>query len=292
MTDVKSYVSIGPREDMAITLDKDTFDTGFIALTILFVFGLLLISGLTIYFAYQQTSLPPPPPPLQPLTSIDMSLHSNYGSTSSEQEILDKCNPPFFGPNCSIEKHDRNYYAVGTPNPSDMKLSIINNIFTNRKSFTEDSCSSQCDNTDECVGFIYQNNVCTLLKDNIISESVIPYSKYKNSTLYLKSSDNLHFEHKIFLGAYIHSLPPRYWLVKDTPHYLQLSPNEISKLIFYPTYFKSYNLYTGIYCIHPFTHKDIPILLNRNEGVYIHHPNTNLELPSSWKHRILYVAYI
>lgn len=296
--DIKLYVSVGPREDMSITVRKETFDGGFIALTILFIFGLLLVSGITIYFAYHQANLPPPPPPLVPLTSVDMSLHSNFGAAASENDIIssdNKCNSPFFGPSCSLEKHDQNYYSVGTPNKSHLQLSIIDTISTPRKSFTTDSCSSYCNDLDDCVGFFYEFNVCTLLKDDVFIDSTLPYSQNTNSTLYMKSSDNLHFNQRIFLGAYIHSLPPRYWLVKETPYYLQLTPKEINKILFAPTYVKTYHPYTGIYCTHSFSLNDIPILLKRDTSTncYIHYPGTDINLPSSWKYKTpLYVSYI
>lgn len=327
--EIKPYVAVGPSKELSITVHKETFDSGFIAFTIFAGFTLLIIVGVTIFFAYQHARLPPPPPPL-PLNSNDPTLHSNIGAAVSataplkklpsfedasalltEQECRAaphtlwsanhcKCEAPFFGPSCSQEKHDPKYFAVGTPN--NVNLNALNQGLVSSKSFGVDSCSTQCSSNPQCVGFLYQriddnsNRVCTLLTGNVIvpSEATIPYACDQESTLYLRSSNNLHFENRIFLGGSTGSIPPRFWLVKEQKNYIQLAPYEIATLSFTPTFSKIYGPLTGIYCRHPFTADDIDILLERGSTneCYIHKPGIDIKLPPDWLYQQLYVVYV
>lgn len=349
--EIQPYVSIGPSQNLSVTLDKETFDTGFITFTILFGLILLILVGVTIFFAYQQANLPPPPEPLRPIKQ-DLTIHSNIGAAVASTSVIGKnegfelttkeqcatlintiwtgdvcqCKPPFFGPNCLREKHNNRYYAVGIPNEETLNISIIDEFIANGKSFSEPdsniltnftssldfnpkSCSDNCNINTDCIGFIYHPvtslhneltgnyGVCTLLKENVIipSGSSISYSTDIDSTLYMKSSDNLQFSDKIFLGEFIGTFPPRYWLVRDTPSYKQLIPNEITTLTFAPTYTKIFGIYTGIYCLHPFSHNDIDIILDRGSTseCYIHHSGSDINLPPDWKYKLpLYVTYI
>jgi len=330
--EIKPYVSVGPNKELSVTVHKETFDTGFILFIIVFILGVLVIVGLTIFFAFTRSTFPPPPPPLTSTTQ-QSSLQSNFGAATNSNNFINKniiistdaselttkqlcdttdnaewvnnkceCIPPFFGPTCSNERHDSKYYAVGIPDESSLDISVIDDIITNGKSFNTNgsalSCSDYCNNNENCIGFIYHHpNMCTLLKDTVIvpKNSGIFYSTEIDSTLYMKSSDNLEFADRIFLGAYLSSFPPRYWLVKETPTYTQLLPNTITKISFAPAYTKIYGSFTGIYCLHPFSIDEVDILLQRDETneCYIHHPKTQINLPPDWKYRTpLYVVYL
>lgn len=333
--EIKPYVSVGPTKELSVTVRKETFDITFLTFTIIFGLALLVIVGLTIFFAYQQSKLPPPPPPVK-INRPDPTLHSNLGAAASAGSIIDtsvrdinlqeggsalttqsqclsasnttwngsrcECKPPFFGSTCSREKHDKRYYAVGIPNEDNVQFAILDEITSNGKSFNsngfEGSCSDHCNKTDECIGFIYHSpNMCTLLKDNVIvaTDSTIPYSNDLESTLYMRSSDNLQFENRIFLGGYTGSSPPRYWLVKETANYLQLFPGEIRSISFVPLYTKIYDYYTGIYCLHPFSTDDLDTILDRGDTseCYIHRQGSPINIPSHWKYRTpIYVTYV
>lgn len=333
--DIKPYVSVGPTEELSITVHKDTFDSGFMIFTIIFGLGLIIIVGVVIFFAYQQTKLPPLPPPLK-LTKPDPVIHSNIGGVASstsiiQNNILDElsvnnkqicesypntiwtgikceCKPPFFGPTCSREKHNNKYYAVGIPDTGSLGITILNEIVSDGKSFNDNgvdnSCSDLCNKSEQCVGFIYNSNaningsgICTLLTDNVIVPNGfgISYSPEIDSTLYMRSSDDLQFEGRIFLGEFIGVFPPRYWLISETPYYKQIYVNEITTLKFAPTYTKIYGDYVGIYCLFPFSFNDVNLILKRGETseCYIHYPKTKINLPPDWKYRKpLYVVYV
>lgn len=341
--EIKPYVSVGPTKELSVTVQKETFDSAFLTITIIFGLALFVIVGLTIFFAYQQSKLPPPPPPVK-LKKVDPTLHSNVGAAASAASLIGnninlpedgsalitqseclsqpntvwngsncQCKPPFFGPICSREKHDKRYYAVGIPNEDTLQFTVLDEIMSNGKSFnsngSQGSCSDYCNKSEECIGFIYHNpytsygdvkqqaGMCTLLKDNVVvpADSTISYSNDLESTLYMRSSDNLQFENRIFLGGYTGSFPPRYWLVKETPSYLQLLPGEIRSISFVPVYTEIKGYYTGIYCLHPFSSEDIDVILDRGNTseCYIHQQNSQINIPSHWKYRTpIYVAYV
>lgn len=228
-----------------------------------------------------------------------------------------ECITPFFGEFCSREKHDNKFFAVGIPHEETLMVSIIDDIISNGKSFNikeiinsqssdKDhiiydnigSCSDYCNNTPGCNSFIYHNpNICTLLSGDIIVPrgEGIAYSTNIDPTLYMKSSDNLHFEDRIFLGEFTWSFPSRYWLTKETNGYIQLSPGIVSKLKFYPEYIKIYGNYTGIYCKQLFNIEDVDDIIQylNPDQCYIHYPNTRLKVPIDWKYELpIYVVYV
>ena len=316
--EIKPYVAIGPTEELSVTLHKHTFDAAFITFTIAFILVLLIVVGLTIYYAFRAAALPPPPPPLQPLPE-DITLNSNRGGTSFASAKIDdtiisdeqycnsianaqwngicECIPPFFGPLCNREKHDRKYFSVGIPDESTLEVEILSDVISNGKSFNEGSCSDLCDKTEDCHSFIYHSpNQCVLLTDKIIipENAGIAHSEDDDHTLYTRSTDNLFFRDRVFLGQYPFSFSPRYWLIREAPGYKQLLTNTIESIDFFPEHIKIFGDHTGIYCLHPFTINDFPILLkNANSSqCIIHHPNTPLKLPPDWKYKTpIYVMY-
>jgi hypothetical protein len=329
--EIKPYVSVGPTPNLSITVHKDTFDKGFLIVSFILVIGISIIVAVMIIFSYNTSQLPPPPPPLN--SSQEVTLDTNLGAaTTARNFVYSKnnipedgsklttkylcedtentswdgykciCEPPFFGPYCSRERHDNKYFAVGVPNETTIDISVIDDIMTDGKSFnsngTINSCSSYCNNTKECVGFLYQYpGNCTLLSDNVIipEGEGISYSHDVEPTLYLKDSENLQFEGRIFLGVISNSFPSRYWLVDETPYYSHLVRNNVKKILFAPGYTLMYGSYTGIYCRFPFTIGQVPDILKRNpDGLcYIHEAGTTINLPPDWKYKTpLYVVYV
>lgn len=333
--EIKPYVAVGPNKDLSVTVHKKTFDSAFIAATIIFGIILLALIGFTIFAAYRQSRLPPPPDGLLETVTLASSLHTNLGASShgatpiakngqiasdgsdlitqSQCEstphtiwIENKCDcvSPFFGPSCSRERHDKRYFAVGIPKIKNLGLNAnsVDTVISDGKSFNSNgvqgSCSDICNKTDRCTGFIYRDpGICTLLEGDIIipDDSTIVYSHDVDATLYLRSSDNLYFEDRIFLSVYPWTIPPRYWLVDETKYYRQLYPNVVVKLSFVPGYSKIYGSYTGIYCLHPFTFDEIDILIQRGENsqCYIHRPHTKINIPMDFQYKTpLYVVYV
>lgn len=332
MTDPEDYISLG-LNNFSIPIHKNSYNTLFLLTIILIGFLFITIIIVSISVSYNSSHLSLPSKSLQP-TVYNPILHSNIGSVNDiessvkfydsedgsyiNHETICKsvptaewngtkciCKPPFFGPSCNREKHKNNYFSVGVVNEN-LEVKVIKTIRTHGKSFTLDSsesCSDHCDKMDECIGFIYKptddnlKGTCTLLKDNIIvpKNIEIPFSYRFDSTLYLKSVENLHFIGRVFIAEFVTSLPPRFWLVNETKHYKQLNVNEIAKLNFIPNYVKCYGNCIGIYCKYSFVKEDIKIIMDRGENseCYIHRPNTRINLSPDWEYNLpIYVVYL
>jgi hypothetical protein len=332
--EIKPYVAVGPTENLSFTVHKGTFDSSFLVGMIFIALIFMVAVVLLIFFALEQAKLPPPPPPLNPNATPD-PMHANIGASATPTAMLMKkvsvgpdaiastkqacaatphavwiedgcmCRPPFFGPHCSQEKHDSKFFAVGVPDEETIHMAITNEEIASGKSFSEQSCSNKCQNTPGCNGFIYHrysetSGMCTVLEQDVTvpEGTTIPYDPHGEATLYLRSSVNLHFQNRIFLGIII---PARFWLAPDSPTFMSLRVNEIQPLSFTPIAIKMPGPYTGIYCKHKFTSQDISILLARGStsSCYIHRPGTQLSIPSDWKYRLqdktlssLYVVYV
>jgi len=342
---IKSYVSVGPTPDLSVTVHKRTFDNTFIVITI--VFGTLIIAVIivAIIWSYRLSKLPPPPPGL-PLNSSQLTINTNYGAApyatypsnakinapddGSAFTTIDDClsqdntkwvndycicETPFFGPTCSREKHDSKYFAVGIHNDATIGVNVINEVTSDGKSFnasgTSNSCSDHCNKIPDCIGFIYNYpDTCALLSDHVIipAGEGISYSHDIDPTLYMKSSDNLHFERRVFLAESTWAYPSRYWLFKESNGYVQLQPNIVTKIDFFPEHIKMFGQrskgfpiedisvqLTGIYCLYSFNIDSIPDILEHSNSnqCYVHKPGTSLNIPPDWRYKTpIYVIYI
>lgn len=325
------YIDVGPTKDLSVTVTTETFDTGF-KLASIFLFLIIFITvGVLLFYAYQYSKLPPPPAPLNIQSSSNLTLSTNYGAAPSGIYSVNKkynvpedgshlttkrqcenaqnatwrdnkctCNPPFFGPSCNREKHDKKYFAVGIPDEYNMRVTILDRNKSNGKSFNNngnlDSCSDRCDKHPDCNGFIYNDSLCTLLSGDVIipEGDSISYSHDVESTLYMKNGSDLHFEGKIILAEAPTTVPSRYWLIKETNTYAQIIPDNISRIMFAPEFVKMKKPYTGIYCRYPFTIDQIHTIIQRgpDSECYIHLPGTNINLPPDWRYKTpLYVTY-
>lgn len=58
------FVAVGPTAALSVTVSQNTFSTAFIVVTLIIGLLVIVILGLTIFFAFRNADLPPPPPPL------------------------------------------------------------------------------------------------------------------------------------------------------------------------------------------------------------------------------------
>lgn len=325
--EIQDYVAIGPTQDLSVSVHKSTFDSMFIIATIIGGLVLLAVVIITVIFAMKSAQLPPPPPPLPPSPDTT-SNQQNFGAVANARTPIPAlsvpdgsevpvctaeyhaelkggechCIAPFFGPDCTREKHSTRYFAVGVPNEDTLTMTILEEVESKGKSFNESrgvgSCSQRCDSTAGCVGFIYHTpNQCTLLGDNVVvpAGESIAYHLHTDSTLYLRDSHNLHFENRVFLGEYHWSLPPRFWLDNEAAGYLQVPMGVVKRLKFYPSYYVAHGSYLGVYSPEPFTSDMIPdiISLGNTQQSYLHYPDTILDIPADWKYKKqIHVAYV
>jgi hypothetical protein len=325
--ELKDYVAIGPTKDLSFSVHKRTFDKGFIFFTIIFIGALAAASIVTMYYAYNQ-SVVQPVTNVGRTTSTTSPLVKNLGAVSSISEFVEsengsglntkslclqventrwnedhcECNENFYGKFCSQEKHDKKYFAVGTPNESNISFNKIKTIKSENKSFNKNSnigsCSYYCDNEPDCNGFIYHKpGRCTLLKNEIYvpKNNTIPYSPEIESTLYMKNTKDINFEGRIFISETEQGIPPRYWLMDVKPRFAYIIPDTLNTIYFVPNHIKIVGQYIGIYSLNPFTQSDIEQLLQieDNDTIYIHDLNTDLSPPIDWKFKTpIYVMYV
>lgn len=314
--EIKPFVAVGPSEDYSITVHKSTFDTGFILVTIIFILVIVTVLITCIFFSIKQVELnvtePLPATPTTRMTAefnspANASAYINQANCMQGQHTVwvndrCRCQDPYYGPTCNLEKHDPTFYAVGTPNEDKVGVTVLDQLIADGKSYnaqgTVGSCSDYCRKEEACMGFIYQESgLCTLLTGDVIvpENDNIAYAADIPSTLYIKSSDNLKFTGRIFLSEYPNNFPARFWLTKHAYHFIQLFPREMVEINFYPNYINVHGCYTGIYCLFPFTMQDVPTLLQHADPdkCYLHAPKTELVVPDHWRYHLpLYVMYL
>lgn len=333
--EIEPYVAIGPSKELSVSVNKETFDVGFIIFTIIGVIILITIIIVTIVVASRATTLPPPPDASDlNSTPQEVGVNRNFGAAANprtdvtrnlnfephasaltschnsphavEVDGVCQCVPPFFGPTCQLEKHSSNYFAVGRPHEPTLGITVLDEIQSDGKSFNEHglvgSCSHTCDQTEGCIGFLYHDpGQCTLLTDKIVvpGNKSIAYSPYIDSTLYLRTSQSLHFQQRVFLASHGSAYPRRYWLTNNTSYYQQVKMRTVYKLPFCPRSIIHYGQYLGIYSLQPFTHDMIPDLISSLRQIpissqyYLHDTELPLNPPPHWDYKVpLYVAYI
>lgn len=321
----EGYVAFGINPEYSVTVHKSTFNTAFIAFTIFFGLALLAITIVMIILSLQ-VSVPPPVPNVVKIGNpVPVTLQTNYGGvahsgvpvekhyiTDSDASLLTTpylcaignniwtddhciCRTGYYGPECKLEKHDKRYFAVGTPYLEDITINESIKVNSDSKSFTPNSCSKQCDNTENCKGFLY-TNTCTLITGDITvaPNKLIPYNPYENSTLYMKSSENIHFVDKVYIGKHIWNFPPRYWLVESTENYQQMDLNKVYEIRFTPGEIIMNGDYIGIYAKHRFSEEDWSYIIQHGDRTefYIHNDHNVLMLPVDFMYNTpLYVMY-
>jgi hypothetical protein len=329
-----AYVAVGI-DDYTVSVNRHTFDAGFIAFTI--IFGIIIIAVVVsaLVYAYYSNNINVNNSGTLLYVDDTPTMNSNVGSanfaadkTVGESNHLNQsmcsqlsnanwigssciCQHPFYGPTCSQEKHSSKYHAAGTPNLRTVTLDIIDEMVCTGKSFdindktNSNSCSTRCDNTKNCTGFIYRKSsptdstgVCSLLRSEVGVEAgaTIPYSTTMESTLYMKNLKDLNFHDGIYLSNNEYNFPKRYWLMNETPKFTQLQPWVIKEIKFFPREIKigGKRKYRGLYCLHDFTMEEVPILLSRqNDMTYVHESGTYLNVPAHWNIRgSMYVVYL
>jgi len=122
------------------------------------------------------------------------------------------------------------YYEVGTTN--DIKPFSIK---TTELSAGNNSCTAKCDSDPECLGVIYKNNECSLLKDIDVN---VKYDENLESNVFMKKVNDAkrfvrpRFAERAFL--FKEEIPNRFWEGKSDDIKI-LQPNKLYKLSFIPS---------------------------------------------------------
>jgi len=179
---------------------------------------------------------------------------------SFESSYYDKnciCKTPFFGPTCSEERINPNYYDIGkstftdTPvlvNRLSYKYNYNNSIFT----MPQTVCTDLCDADSTCLGVKYslgpalgvknKDSNCFLIKDLDYQTLGSPiYNPDTQGNTFLKKNKFPFFKDTGL--AYVDSLPKRYWIETDSNSRLGKDPKLVKLLknnVFsFPNYVKS-----------------------------------------------------
>ena len=168
---------------------------------------------------------------------------------NSDTSLQDTCQcaVPFFGPECSRESYNQTYTSIGTPGEDTILSNIGPSVTVDRLSFpfqnhpgrlpeeieppnTETLCTDMCDKDTDCLGVLWnqastpsmgiqelssEKPTCKLIKGEVIVRpgNNIPYSTFKDSSLYMKSREDPHFKDRVFV--YSGNKPLRYWLLDE-----------------------------------------------------------------------------
>lgn len=142
-----------------------------------------------------------------------LSINGTAGASTSGIFFYsggDVCEPPFWGENCSLESYSPEYINMGE---IDERLIESKNMGQRSLSFGQDSCTSLCDDMDNCKGVLWDEFQCKLVtSDIILSRQQLPiYEPLEQGNLYLKSIDSM----KIAGVSYAYTspiVPLRYWI--------------------------------------------------------------------------------
>lgn len=143
-----------------------------------------------------------------------------------------------------------------------------------------DLCWRKCTYDSECGGVAFENGICH-------SYPKIIHRNNLKGTKKFKATDNTRVinDDKIHIA---YTLPLDYWY--DNPYGINIDPNTIVRLHFFPHHAIVPPGYVGYYSRHLFNPADLKNLVVSNT-VWVHHDGMDLKLPVSWKGAKLWVYY-
>lgn len=290
-----SDVVVGLNKDIGIPVSSKTFSRTFIILSVVFTVGFFaIVISISFYTWFINR---PQFPPSQPESNDNVGSFSGESdgsglspSTCGPNTLIDGrcvCRDGWYGDRCDKQLHDPNFFSLGTPYGSTSYSPLYSATLTKKQ------CGETCKSISDCNGFVYNGGVCTLLSNVIVgSGSTIGFDESTDSSIYLNSRDNLHFENKVFIGKYEISLPSRFWTIQSTETYQQLTVGQVTSIEFVPRYLKSLTHHTGFYAPFEFRVDQLESLTRNSARIYIHDTNLPLNPPSSWEGKKIWVVYV
>lgn len=145
-----------------------------------------------------------------------------------------ECLQPFFGPDCTRELYDDNYFGVGSGLIDSFDFETLMTVQADRLSFPyinfgevivpsdpEVICTQECDIRDDCIGVfwpsvpegqLFEKQTCTLMENvvNLKPTGSIAYNNNFDNNLFLKPGGRLRVQNRTFV--FIGALPLRYYL--------------------------------------------------------------------------------
>lgn len=201
------------------------------------------------------------------------------------------CHDRWFGNRCQLQKHPAKYISMGQVDLSNLEGDITNISPTQYLAFDSDSCATKCNESDMCKGFYFKDNNCSLVNSKITVNGDINYSFESPSNLFMKNSSDVMFKDKIYLSRI--GFPNRYWLFTNNKYFTSFNIRTQVIINFVPTQAITNNRY-GFYSNEPFdpnVFAEIYHLIESSNVLYIHKPNTELNIPTTMWGSELYVIY-
>lgn len=218
------------------------------------------------------------------ITTVQMSLvdpnNINYGT-----EFQKGCPKDKHGPVCNIDTHNKNFFGV-TYDLNDIKYKIEKTETVSDKN----TCSNMC--LSNCIGFVYKDKKCSLLKENVITDEIPKFDPQIENELFLRNNSYLDIYNYVFISKDLLSLPKRYWLFNYTKDYQKIIPGVLYSINFIPGYVINHSNYTGYYSTQKFSISDIEKLKEYgDEQFYVSYPNQKLEISNDFLYKVIYVIY-
>lgn len=254
-------------------------------------------------------------------TGIDQNQSTCVGNNLIYSDNKCTCAFPYFGEYCSREFHESNYYDLAI-DPLLVKFTSNKLINVNDLSFSENgqttnsmklntyiesnpqSCTGLCNNTDGCIGVIFDNKGCQLITSKIeVPDNVKINNPLESiSTMFIKGGVNVILNNKIIL--YTGKKPIRYWNpspefiplpTTNNRGFIQFKANNPNKLNWIPKRIMNFSNLIGIWSIIPLN--NIPSIVS-TDTVYIDKGNVEfidyeLDFPNFIKNaETIYVIYV
>jgi len=296
---------------------EDTKTIKIILFIILIVFIIFIILILYYYFVYNSEN-------------DELNLDLNYGAlvhsekkykmTSNNKngknrisivKIHNKqCNYGFFGPKCDLQVHDSKYYNVGKFNSTYTSEIIPNNRSLSLDYYKKDgtidinSCTSICDNNNNCKGVIYdhENNICELITSSVKATGMSELDFDNNKQMYLTKNRRPQFTDKIIAisgsnlqRSYIDrpeqvvNNSNRFSRGKINTNLISMVKNTLYDLDWVPKKIINHGNFVGLYSKNFFTINN----WSNNNMIYIDKCNGTYNIPKSLQDcQNIYIMYI
>lgn len=185
--------------------------------------------------------------PTQQISTINESSICSLEPTH-RQWIVDssgkgscQCIYPFTGPTCDNELVDPAYQEVAAAGSENYAIQPLYTTSTAHLTYGEKpNCTDYCNTTDNCIGVVYNNNICTLVTGQVRYQAKAPKL---HGPLYLKRNSPVVLENQLVI--YTGQLPANYW-TNPGNNYQVLEANRVYRLQFTPSQVLGNSNWTGL----------------------------------------------
>lgn len=254
--DIQPYVAIGPTDDLNVTVHKSSFDR--LVIAVMIVFLLFVIVTTIIFLVIARNHVRP-----QPLSDTIVT-----------------------GPRLSVAKFNGFNIIPNLPNKKVHTTSIQADLHSASVWASQNAYRQPWSyHPEQQLAVIWE-----------MTNSVRPPTDHEPQQMYSQEVSHRWFLNSVFLAEYPEAIPRSFWKYQDDSRFLYLTTDEVQYVTWKPRIVGGDPRLTGIYAAHPFTIKDVPLILNRppQANCRIFSPpgeggSATLELPDWPRYYICYV---